>query len=115
MNQLRVRGFELAIDDFGVGISTMKLLTQLPFSELKIDREFVSRMHADPVSRVIVSAALNMGETLGLRVVAEGIESERDIEVLKEMGGKTGQGFGLHRPQEVDAFSALLMAQGPTT
>lgn len=113
LNQLRVRGFELAIDDFGVGISTMKLLTQLPFSELKIDREFVSRMHTDPVSRVIVSAAFNMGETLGWRVVAEGIESEHDVEALKGLGGKIGQGFGLHRPQEVDAFTALMMTQTP--
>ena len=69
------------------------------FRELKIDREFVSRMHSDPVSRVIVSAAFNMGETLGWRVVAERIESEHDVEALKGLGGKIGQGFGLHRPQ----------------
>lgn len=111
LNQLRVRGFELAIDDFGVGISTMKLLTQLPFSELKIDRDFIRRMHDDPVSRVIVAAAFSMGGTLGWRVVAEGIESEADVEFLKGLGGKIGQGFGLHRPQEIDAFVALLTTQ----
>lgn len=112
LNQLRVRGFELAIDDFGIGIATMKLLTQLPFSELKIDREFVRRIHDEPVSRVITSAALGMGETLGLRVIAEGIEDERDIALLLEMGARIGQGYGLYRPMEVDDFVALL-CDGP--
>ncbi|MBD4209569.1 EAL domain-containing protein, partial [Xanthomonas citri pv. citri] len=79
LNLLRVRGFELAMDDFGAGIASMRLFSAMPFTELKIDRDFIVHMHREPASRAVVAAAIEMGRVLGRRVVAEGVEHERDV------------------------------------
>lgn len=104
LNLLRVRGFELAMDDFGAGIASMRLFSAMPFTELKIDRDFVLHMHREPASRAVVAAAIEMGRTLGRRVVAEGVEQERDIVLLRKLGCAVGQGYGISRPLEHGAF-----------
>jgi len=104
LNLLRVRGFELAMDDFGAGIASMRLFSAMPFTELKIDRDFIVHMHREAASRAVVAAAIEMGRVLGRRVVAEGVEQERDLQLLRELGCGVAQGYGLSIPLEPDAF-----------
>ncbi len=104
LNLLRVRGFELAMDDFGAGIASMRLFSAMPFTELKIDRDFIVHMHREAASRAVVAAAIEMGRVLGRRVVAEGVEQERDVQLLRELGCDVAQGYGLSMPLEPDAF-----------
>ncbi|AZS79725.1 MULTISPECIES: EAL domain-containing response regulator [Achromobacter] len=104
LNLLRVRGFELAMDDFGAGIASMRLFSAMPFTELKIDRDFIVHMHREAASRAVVAAAIEMGRVLGRRVVAEGVEQERDLQLLRELGCDVAQGYGLSIPLEPDAF-----------
>ncbi|KOQ48026.1 diguanylate phosphodiesterase, partial [Achromobacter xylosoxidans] len=107
LNLLRVRGFELAMDDFGAGIASMRLFSAMPFTELKIDRDFIVHMHREPASRAVVAAAIEMGRVLGRRVVAEGVEQERDIQLLRELGCKVAQGYGISVPLPPDDFIAF--------
>ncbi|CAB3870654.1 MULTISPECIES: EAL domain-containing protein [Achromobacter] len=104
LNLLRVRGFELAMDDFGAGIASMRLFSAMPFTELKIDRDFIVHMHREAASRAVVAAAIEMGRVLGRRVVAEGVEQERDVQLLRELGCDLAQGYGLSVPLEPSAF-----------
>lgn len=104
LNLLRVRGFELAMDDFGAGIASMRLFSAMPFTELKIDRDFIVHMHREAASRAVVAAAIEMGRVLGRRVVAEGVEQERDLQLLRELGCDVAQGYGLSIPLEPEAF-----------
>lgn len=111
LNLLRVRGFELAMDDFGAGIASMRLFSAMPFTELKIDRDFIVHMHREPASRAVVAAAIEMGRALGRRVVAEGVEQERDIQLLRELGGTVAQGYGISMPLSPDEFIAFCRRQ----
>lgn len=104
LNLLRVRGFELAMDDFGAGIASMRLFSAMPFTELKIDRDFIVHMHREAASRAVVAAAIEMGRVLGRRVVAEGVEQDRDVQLLRELGCDVAQGYGLSIPLDADAF-----------
>jgi EAL domain-containing protein (putative c-di-GMP-specific phosphodiesterase class I)/CheY-like chemotaxis protein len=93
LNRLRLRGFGLSIDDFGSGISTMKLLSQMPFTEIRIDRHFVRQFLRQPQCRVIVESIISIAKRLQLTVTAEGIENARQMEVLAAMGCGRGQGY----------------------
>lgn len=104
LNLLRVRGFELAMDDFGAGIASMRLFSAMPFTELKIDRDFIVHMHREAASRAVVAAAIEMGRVLGRRVVAEGVEQDRDVQLLRELGCDVAQGYGLSVPLDADTF-----------
>lgn len=109
LQRLRACGFGVSMDDFGTGASTLERLTRLPFSEIKIDQRFVQRLHTELASRAVVSAALDLGRALGLAVVAEGIETREQAHQLHALGCRIGQGFGLARPMEVDAFIAQVL------
>ena len=110
LHWLRSRGFGISMDDFGTGTSTLERLTQLPFTELKIDRSFVLRMLGEPAAGAVVQAALDLGKALGVDVVAEGIECAEQVRVLCNLGVRVGQGYGLGAPMEVEAFIAYAMA-----
>jgi diguanylate cyclase (GGDEF)-like protein len=86
-------GINIAVDDFGTGYSTMRYLQQLHPSILKIDRSFIAEVTSNPASHKLVSALTTMALTLGLRIVAEGIETEEQFAVLRGMGCHLGQGF----------------------
>jgi len=103
LNRLRLRGFGLSIDDFGSGISTMKLLSQMPFTEIRIDRHFVRQFLRQPQCRVIVESIIGIAKRLQLTVVAEGIENARQMEVLAAMGCGRGQGY-IAAPMRQDDF-----------
>jgi EAL domain-containing protein (putative c-di-GMP-specific phosphodiesterase class I)/ActR/RegA family two-component response regulator len=91
--RLRLRGFGLAIDDYGTGFSSMQQLTRIPFTELKIDRSFVHNAHERVNLQVILRSALDMANKLGLTTVAEGVENLEDWRLLQEYGCALGQGF----------------------
>ena len=90
---LRQLGIGCAMDDFGTGYATLPALLQMPFTELKIDRSFVARTADLPEARKLVSATIRLGQALGLRVVAEGVESEAVEALLRDAGCDAGQGF----------------------
>jgi diguanylate cyclase (GGDEF)-like protein len=98
LNQLAMLGVRASIDDFGTGFSSLSHLHRLPAQMLKIDRSFVSRMDEDRDSRAIVMTIINLAEDLGMDVVAEGIETEIQAELLKGYDCKYGQGFFFSMP-----------------
>ena len=96
--RLRLKGITLSIDDFGTGYSTFKQLQGIPFSELKIDREFVMNATRDAASRAILESSVMLGQKLGMKLVAEGVETEDDWALLRELGCDMIQGFYVSRP-----------------
>jgi EAL domain-containing protein (putative c-di-GMP-specific phosphodiesterase class I) len=83
----------VALDDFGTGYSSLCYLSELPFDKIKIDRSFVSSMRERADSAKIVSAIVGLGKSLGVQVVAEGVEEEMDAEKLRELGCYAAQGW----------------------
>ena len=102
IDELHAVGLRLAVDDFGTGYSSLSYLRRLPVHELKIDRSFVSGMLTDPQDEVIVRSTIDLGHNLGLRVVAEGAESEAILTRLTEFGCDVAQGFGIAQPMPAD-------------
>jgi diguanylate cyclase (GGDEF)-like protein len=98
LGRLHILGVGLAVDDFGTGYSSMAYLKDLPVDELKIDRSFVSHMATSPSDAVIVRSTIDLGHNLGLRVVAEGVETQHVWEELTALGCDTAQGYYLSRP-----------------
>ncbi len=105
-------GIELSTDDFGTGYSSLSYLQRFPFARLKIDRSFIKVMDDDAKSRAIVKTILMLGENLNIEVVAEGIETERQLELLRTLGCKAGQGYLFSRPIDVKTVEEFL-ANGP--
>jgi diguanylate cyclase (GGDEF)-like protein len=96
--QLRALGTRLSVDDFGTGYSSLSRLNKLPIDEVKIDQSFVSQLESGDAGRTIVQASVAMAHGLGLRVVAEGIETERQLKILRSIGCDDGQGYFFGRP-----------------
>jgi len=109
---LRDAGFALEIDDFGTGYSSFSRLRDLPFTGIKVDRSFVAGIDGDPVAQALVAAQADVAASLGLSVLAEGIETEGERETLVALEVGLGQGYGLHRPMTADALAALLATAG---
>ena len=98
LTRLRLKGIKLSIDDFGTGYSSLSQLHRVPFTELKIDQSFVSNMNEDSEARAIVKTCILLGHELSMHVVAEGVESEEHLELLKQMGCDFAQGYFIARP-----------------
>ncbi|WP_339524065.1 EAL domain-containing response regulator [Pseudomonas sp. EL_65y_Pfl2_R96] len=96
--RLRMMGCKLSIDDFGAGFSSLQRLCQLPFNEIKLDAEFVRTLKQEPRCRAVISSTLALGESLGMSVVIEGIETQEQCEQLLELGCSQGQGYLYARP-----------------
>jgi EAL domain-containing protein (putative c-di-GMP-specific phosphodiesterase class I)/ActR/RegA family two-component response regulator len=105
LNRLRMKGFILSIDDFGTGHASLSQLYQAPFAVLKIDKGFVMRMLNDNEAMVIVKICIMLGNMLGMKVVAEGIESEEVWDELKKLGCDIGQGYWIKRPMPENEFA----------
>lgn len=102
-------GFNIALDDFGTGYSSLSYLDRFPIDTLKIDRSFTSRLPDDPRKASIVQAIIGMAETLGVRVVAEGIETAAQLAFLEDAGCDILQGYFIQRPAPADVIRPLLM------
>jgi len=102
LTRFRIKGIGLAIDDFGVGYSTLMQLRQLPFTELKIDRFFVDDAPESKDSELIVKSIIDLAHGLGLTVTAEGIETAEQMILLRDLGCDVAQGFFVARPLEPD-------------
>ena len=98
LTRLRLKGFRLSIDDFGTGYSSLVQLQTMPFTEIKIDLSFVTRMLSNTGCRVIVEIIIDLARKLGLRSVAEGVEDDATLKTLIELGCDTAQGYYISRP-----------------
>jgi len=113
LKKLRERGVQVSVDDFGTGYSSLSYLQQFPLDALKIDRSFIRRITANPDETSIVSAIIRMGQSLNLRVIAEGVETAEDLAFLRANGCDEAQGYYFSRPVPPEQFAALLGALVP--
>ena len=114
LSELRRMGVALAIDDFGTGYSSLSHLSTLPIDCLKIDRSFVTRLETGSNEAAVVRSIVLLGSSLGKTVVAEGIETDVQLQQLQEMGCELGQGYLLARPQSAADVSLLLQSLLPS-
>ena len=114
LRRLRELGVRLSVDDFGTGYSSLSYLRRLPVHEVKIDRSFVQGMATDAGDLAIVRAVVALSLQFGLTVVAEGVESELTLDLLKEMGCEIGQGFLFSRPLPYERLEAWFGARTET-
>ncbi|AXA76712.1 MULTISPECIES: putative bifunctional diguanylate cyclase/phosphodiesterase [Achromobacter] len=110
LNTLRAKGIGVALDDFGCGYSSLNHLRHLPIDWVKIDRSFISALESDAGSREVVSALFGLCQAMHLPVVAEGVETEGQREILKSLGCRVMQGFLLGRPAPAAEIQALASA-----
>lgn len=113
MMSLAKIGIGLAMDDFGTGYSSLSYLKRFPFNTLKIDREFVRDLESDPNDQQLIVATIAMAKGLGLRVVAEGVENEAQMEYLREAGCHYLQGYLLSRPISAQVFEESYVRETP--
>ena len=108
LTELRRLGVRVAVDDFGTGYSSLSYLAQLPIDVLKIDRSFVANLTSEPDQAAVVRAIVHLGQSLRKAIVAEGIESSRQVDHLLALGCQLGQGYHLAEPLGVAATGELL-------
>ena len=112
LGQLRVlrdMGIAVALDDFGTGYSSLSYLWKFPFSKLKIDRSFVMALDESPSARGILRSIVKLGHGLGLTVTAEGIENNKQLSTLRDLGCDLAQGYLLDRPARVADLAAIIL------
>jgi diguanylate cyclase (GGDEF)-like protein len=107
---LRRAGVEVSVDDFGTGYSSLNYLARLPVDTLKIDRSFVMRMREAGYPRNIVAMIVSLAHTMGLKVIAEGVEDDAQMRLLRELGCDQIQGYLISRPLPADKIDSLLRA-----
>ncbi|MDQ3041055.1 MAG: PAS domain S-box protein [Acidobacteriota bacterium] len=112
--ELHALGISVSTDDFGTGYSSLSYLHRFPFNCLKIDRSFVSKMDTDQKSEAIVRTILLLAQNLNIETVAEGIETERQLVNLRQLGCKTGQGYLFSKPVNAESAARLLRDGLPT-
>jgi len=109
--ELKSLGARLSIDDFGTGYSSLSRLQRFPVDILKIDRAFISRMDSDLETHEIVRIVVMLAHNLGLKVIAEGVETQEQVELLKHIGCEMAQGYLFSKPVRAEAIQQLLIAQ----
>ena len=109
LERMRALGLSIALDDFGTGYSSLGYLKKFPIDKIKIDRTFISDLETNPDDAVIISAIIGLSNSLGMTPLAEGVETERQLHLLKEAGCNQIQGFLLGRPMPTSEFRALLV------
>jgi EAL domain-containing protein (putative c-di-GMP-specific phosphodiesterase class I) len=114
LTELRAAGMQVAVDDFGVGYSSLNQLTRLPASSMKIDRSFISNLPNDAPNGSITEAIIALAKRLHLRVVAEGVENSAQLEFLRANNCEAFQGFLFSRPITALEATAMLRAQAAT-
>ncbi|MBV8765048.1 MAG: EAL domain-containing protein [Hyphomicrobiales bacterium] len=112
LHHLRQLGAKIALDDFGAGHSSLHYLQKFQFDKFKIDRSFISAFEKDRAASAVVRAVINMGRDLGVSVIAEGVETLRQLEGLKALGCQAAQGFFLGEPRAIDDWIAASETPG---
>jgi len=115
LRELKKMGVSVSLDDFGTGYSSLSYLEELPIDNLKIDRKFVQRMNGADNTRTLVESIVGLAHGLGMRAVAEGVETRQQLEHLKAMGCDRAQSFMLAGPAPALCIEALLAARGART
>jgi EAL domain-containing protein (putative c-di-GMP-specific phosphodiesterase class I) len=110
MRVLRSHGLKFSVDDFGTGYSSLAYLKRFPLDQLKIDRSFVRDIVADPGSCAIARTIISLSMAMGLPVIAEGVETEQQRQLLASLGCIAYQGFFFSRPVPIEQFELLLPA-----
>jgi EAL domain-containing protein (putative c-di-GMP-specific phosphodiesterase class I) len=113
LQAIRAMGVTIAIDDFGTGFSSLSYLSKLPVDTLKIDRSFVINMTAGPQGLALVSTIINLAHALNLKVVAEGVETEEQLRLLRLLSCDEMQGFLFSKPLPVEIFETRFLAPPP--
>ena len=112
MTQLKEAGFRIAVDDFGSGYSSLNLITLLPFDTLKIDGGFFLKNELTEKNKAVITSVMEMAKNLKLYTVSEGVETDEQVEFLREIGCDTIQGYYFHKPMPVLDFEALMSQKG---
>nr|WP_198044808.1 bifunctional diguanylate cyclase/phosphodiesterase [Lysinibacillus timonensis] len=113
LHEVRNIGIQISIDDFGTGYSSLSYIKHLPIDTLKVDQSFIKDIHINQESKAIVLAVLNLAKTIGLNVIAEGIETKEHVETLSEDGLEFGQGYYYSKPLKKDAFEEFINNNTP--
>jgi EAL domain-containing protein (putative c-di-GMP-specific phosphodiesterase class I) len=108
LRRLREAGITIAIDDFGTGHSSLQVLSRLPLDVLKIDRSFVNDIVTNSRHRLVVQTTISLAKSLGLKTVAEGVETRQQAEILAELGCDVMQGYLVLRPSAHNDVTAWL-------
>jgi EAL domain-containing protein (putative c-di-GMP-specific phosphodiesterase class I) len=108
MHLLKALGVSFSMDDFGTGYSSLSYLTRLPLNQLKIDQSFVHNLPDSPNDAVVVQAIITLAQSLGLDVIAEGVETEAQRQFLDQHGCPIYQGYLFSKPVSQEAFAALM-------
>lgn len=108
LSRMRLKGMQLALDDFGTGYSSLTMLRQMPFTEIKIDKSFVTNSTRSRDSRIIAKCILDLAFNLGMECVAEGVEDEQTAVLLEQLGTCNLQGFHIAKPMPIEALSIWL-------
>lgn len=113
MNRLRQIGASLSIDDFGTGFSSLAYLKRLPIDTIKIDRSFVNALAPDSCDKILIESMVSVADFMGLKIVAEGVETEAQRQMLLQTGCHLGQGFLLSPPVPVEEFATRFLLSEP--
>lgn len=111
LSNLQGQGLEISIDDFGTGYSSLSYIKHLNVDRIKIDKSFIDDIDINNEAKSIVNAIINMGHSLGLKVLAEGIETEQQLAILRELGCDEGQGYYFNKPLPPKEFDRLCLQQ----
>jgi len=106
LSRLRMKGFGLSIDDYGTGYSSLQQLARIAFTEIKLDQSFIRSAATQQAARIILESSIDMAKKLGIVTVAEGIETEKDWDLLRELGCDLAQGYLIAKPTESSEFLA---------
>jgi diguanylate cyclase (GGDEF)-like protein len=112
LRELRAAGLRIALDDFGTGYSSLGLLSKLPVDLVKVDRSFITGLPEDKASVTLVSSVIGLASAFGLKVVAEGVETEGQLEMLRRLGCDQSQGYLHSRPVPAEQLEKLLRERG---
>jgi EAL domain-containing protein (putative c-di-GMP-specific phosphodiesterase class I) len=113
MSEIKRRGCEFSLDDFGSGLSSFTYLKNLPVDYLKIDGHFIKQITADRIDQTMVKAITQVGNVMGIRTVAEHVETKEVLDTLRAIGVEYAQGYYFARPAPVEDFRQLARATAP--